>query len=118
MTEQAKMPRQMEIGEKTDKTEKPGMPKKPCVKCLLRDLPDEKELHRVILERLEQMIAEEKADDAVYEKRLKICGECPFLNRGTCVKCGCYAELRCAKRRLSCPDVPPRWEKEEELHGD
>ena len=88
------------------------MPKKPCIKCLIRDIPNEKELHRAIQELLEQMNPTEKAGSDVYEKRLSACSTCPFLNRGTCSKCGCYTELRCAKRRLSCPDVPPRWESE------
>ncbi len=88
------------------------IPKKPCVKCLIRELPDEKDLHKAIQELLEQMDPCEKADSTLYEKRLSACGECPYLSRGTCGKCGCYVELRCAKRRLSCPDVPPRWEKE------
>jgi len=89
------------------------MPKKPCVKCLIRDIPDERELHKAILERLEQMDEDEKADAATYDRRLAVCRECAFLNHGTCGKCGCYAELRCARKRLSCPDVPARWEKAE-----
>lgn len=48
-----------------------------------------------------------KKEDAVgescYEKRLSLCKSCDFLNAGTCLKCGCYVELRAAAKVGRCP---------------
>ena len=43
------------------------------------------------------------ACEEVYENRLKICKECDDLVAGTCLKCGCYVELRAAVTRNKCP---------------
>ncbi len=84
---------------------------RPCVKCLIRDLPDEKELARVIRERIEQIDEDDRAPEEEYLRRLDACGECLKLNRGTCALCGCYVEIRAARRRMHCPDVPAKWRK-------
>ena len=52
---------------------------------------------------------EDKSDDETYKARLDTCKECEKLNRGTCGACGCYVELRAARIRMGCPDVPDRW---------
>ena len=49
------------------------------------------------------MKPEEKADDGVYKARLNVCGECEHLISGTCMKCGCYVELRAAYKKNKCP---------------
>lgn len=85
--------------------------KKPCLRCLIRDIPDEKELHRILLERIEQLPPEERASDELVSLRLARCLECPSLNHGTCTECGCYVELRSARLNKGCPHVPSRWEK-------
>lgn len=88
----------------------PGaQPRKPCLKCLLQDLPDEKQLSEILRERIAQLPEEERADPETYKTRLDRCRDCTSLNRGTCGECGCYVELRAARIRMSCPHVPPRW---------
>lgn len=78
------------------------MEKKPCLKCLLRELDEEaykKQLHYYI-ERLDTDLKTEKNN---YEKRLWICKECDYLEAGTCLACGCYVELRAALKKNRCP---------------
>ena len=82
---------------------------KPCLKCLLKDLPDEKELHQILQERIAQLPPEDLVDPETYESRLAQCRLCPSLDRGTCGECGCYVELRAARLRMGCPHVPSRW---------
>lgn len=82
--------------------------KKPCLKCLLRELDEEaylKQLHRYIV----QLDADVKTAQQVYEKRLAACKQCDYLEAGTCLACGCYVELRAAVKKNRCPYH--RWEK-------
>ena len=82
--------------------------KKPCLKCLLRELDEEaymKQLHRYIV----QLDPEVKTAQQVYEKRLELCKACYYLEAGTCLACGCYVELRAAVKKNRCPYR--RWEK-------
>lgn len=74
--------------------------KKPCLKCLLRELDEEaymKQLHRYIV----QLDPEVKTAQQVYEKRLELCKACDYLEAGTCLACGCYVELRAAVKRIA-----------------
>lgn len=84
-------------------------PHKPCLKCLLQDLPDEKALAEILRERIAQIPEEDCTDPDIYKKRLDLCRSCPSLSRGTCGECGCYVELRAARKKMSCPHVPPLW---------
>ena len=76
--------------------------KKFCRKCLLADLDNEKLLAdvRQAIDRLDESM---KVSSGVYEKRLKICKSCDYLNEGTCGACGCYVELRAAAKTGRCP---------------
>lgn len=82
--------------------------KKPCTRCLLEQA-GEVELAQAIRERIAAMPQEERADSKLYEKRLEKCRECGFLSAGTCLKCGCYAELRAAKAGACCPHEKKMW---------
>ena len=82
--------------------------KKPCLKCLLRELDEEaymKQLHRYIV----QLDPDVKTAQQVYEKRLGVCKACDYLEAGTCLACGCYVELRAAVKKNRCPYR--HWEK-------
>ena len=82
--------------------------KKPCLKCLLRELDEEaymKQLHRYIV----QLDPDVKTAQQVYEKQLELCKACDYLEAGTCLACGCYVELRAAVKKNRCPYR--RWEK-------
>ena len=75
---------------------------KPCVKCLLQEY-DEEKYRQLIAKEVEWMDAEMKVSDEEYARRLDICRECEKLSAGTCLKCGCYVELRAAKASGTCP---------------
>lgn len=83
--------------------------KKPCKRCLLSQMPEEGELQKLIAERIALLPDDEKADAEVQKKRLSICRHCDMLVDGTCGLCGCYVELRAAKKRMACPCVPGKW---------
>lgn len=72
-------------------------------------MPSQKALAELIRERIEAMPEEQRADDAATAARLAICKTCDHLMNGTCALCGCYVELRAAKRVQRCPDVPGKW---------
>ena len=73
------------------------------------DMPDQRELAEIIRERIAAMPEEQRADEATAAARLEVCKACDHLMNGTCGLCGCYVELRAAKRVQRCPDVPGRW---------
>lgn len=76
--------------------------KRRCKRCLLREYDEaayKEKLERVLL----LMKPHEKADETLYEERLKICRDCEKLLEGTCLACGCYVELRAAGKKERCP---------------
>ena len=86
------------------------MEKKPfCRRCLLEDMPDEAALANSIRELIDLLPEEKRAPQDVTADRLNRCRQCEHLQNGMCVLCGCYVELRAAKRMMKCPDVPAKW---------
>ncbi len=83
--------------------------RKPCVRCLLEDMPSQAALARTVRELVELIPEEDRADEKTVRLRLADCRECPSLGMGTCRLCGCYVEHRAAKKRTFCPAVPSRW---------
>ena len=72
-----------------------------CRNCLLRELANE-DYH--MIEKYKAAIKEaDRVTKEVYEKRLKTCKECQYLNKGTCAACGCYVELRGLGKEGKCP---------------
>ena len=82
-------------------------------RCLLRDA-GEAEMAQVIAEYVASLDESVRPAEADYRARLAICEGCDQLLSGTCRLCGCYVETRAAKKRQSCPMVPPRWTKIED----
>lgn len=82
--------------------------KRPC-RCLIGEMPDEAQLAEIIRERIETIPEEERTPAGEYALRLSACRECGHLQRGTCARCGCFVEIRAAKKSQRCPDVPARW---------
>ena len=72
-------------------------------------MPSEAALAELIRDRIAAMPEDQRADEAVMAARLEVCKACDHLMNGTCALCGCYVELRAAKRVQGCPDVPKRW---------
>lgn len=88
-----------------------------CKHCLLRDDPNQTDMHRVVTEYIDSMSADSRADMDTVNARLEICASCAYLMSGVCSLCGCFVEVRAAKRLTSCPAVPSLWEmiNQEEL---
>lgn len=79
-----------------------------CKKCFFAEL-DPKGIYKEISELIAALPAEKRTDDEEYRRRLEICGRCSSLGEGTCGKCGCFVELRAAKRDMHCPDERHFW---------
>lgn len=78
-----------------------SMQKKPCIRCLLRELAqaDEAELDKYLAAiKPEDLAAEDEA-----ERRLAVCRDCDRLSGITCNACGCYAEFRASYKDGHCP---------------
>ena len=82
--------------------------RKPC-RCLAAEMPEGEALSALIRERISGIPDEEKTGSAEYARRLEQCRSCGNLNRGTCALCGCYVEIRAVRKRMGCPEIPPRW---------
>lgn len=79
------------------------MPEKElCRRCLLRESGEEDKALEV-KECISRIKESEKAADGIYTQRLSLCRECEHLLSGTCMKCGCYVELRAAFGNNHCP---------------
>lgn len=75
-----------------------------CRKCLLNQ--DSGELYQSIQELIAALPEEEKAAEQEYRRRLALCEGCDKLQNGMCLSCGCFVQVRAAKKRESCP-----WER-------
>lgn len=76
--------------------------RKICYKCLLEDL-DESEIYKSVKDMIDAIPEENRTAPEEYKRRLDICKTCESLISGTCVKCGCYVELRAAGKTRACP---------------
>lgn len=79
-----------------------------CKRCLLRELDGE--YFQSIYRYIENLPKEQKASGEEYARRLALCRTCDDLQNGMCVQCGCFAEVRAAKRKLGCP--LEKWKEE------
>lgn len=83
-------------------------PKKPCIRCLLKEMGEE-ELLEIISCFKDSIPKEEQANEKEYQQRLELCRKCQWLNQGVCGKCGCFVEARAYRQRARCPHEHPRW---------
>ena len=72
-------------------------------------MPSEAALMENIRDLIALLPEEQLASDELRALRLAHCRACDHLVNGTCALCGCFVELRAAKVRMRCPDVPPKW---------
>ncbi|MGN0552809.1 MAG: DUF6171 family protein [Oscillospiraceae bacterium] len=79
-----------------------------CKKCFFSEI-DRNGIYKDISELIAALPSERRTDETEYRRRLKICGECDFLGEGTCGKCGCFVELRAAKKDMHCPSEEHLW---------
>ena len=79
-----------------------------CKKCLLSETK-EKEFFKTVVEYVENLSPEIRTPQDVYEKRLNICKACDNLINGMCRLCGCFVEIRSAKKNNYCAKSKDIW---------
>ena len=84
--------------------------RKICYKCLIEDM-DDKRLAESVRNMIDSISYEDRTPAEEYNRRLDICKRCESLISGTCIKCGCYVELRAAGKNRRCPDVKNKWKE-------
>ncbi len=82
-----------------------------CRRCLLRDMQEENDYYQSVVKYRARLPLRVRTPDAAYERRLSACETCDDLQNGTCMQCGCYVEMRAARRDRECP--LGRWLNEE-----
>lgn len=90
------------------KTNQNDAPQRYCWKCLLTNMPDDS-LQEKIRKTIEAIDGNLRTEPEEYERRLKQCKECEKLLDGMCRVCGCFVEVRAAKKKSYCPGIVPRW---------
>ena len=73
-----------------------------CTRCLLKDFSKE-QYEKIIVEGIRALPAEDLVSEELEAERLDLCGQCEKLNRGTCLACGCFVEIRAATKKGRCP---------------
>ena len=83
------------------------MSQRVCKRCLLRELDGT--YFQSIYQYIQSLPEELKAGGETYAARLERCRACSHLVNGMCELCGCFVEVRAAKKKQRCPDSPARW---------
>lgn len=85
-----------------------------CKRCLVREMADADMLTRI--QRTIELIPEkERCVGEVYQQRLSACRECDRLINGMCRVCGCFVEVRAARKKEHCPGIPERWKRDQSV---
>lgn len=79
-----------------------------CKKCLLSEI-DKDRYYANMYEYIELLPADIKTEEKEYQRRLSLCKECDYLENGMCRKCGCFVEVRAAKKVNYCPSEHKFW---------
>ena len=74
-----------------------------CKRCLLNELQDE-DYARHIYDYINSLPEETKTSAALLHERLEFCRACDCLINGMCKLCGCFVEVRAAKKVQNCPN--------------
>ena len=73
-----------------------------CKRCLLREMANEDMYHR-IQRTIDAIPPKLRCSKGEYDARLELCKECEKLIGGMCRVCGCFVEVRAAKKNEHCP---------------
>ena len=74
-----------------------------CIGCLLWE-SGRADILGSVQTHIEKIPPQQRTEQTAYENRLAACRACAHLIGGTCMKCGCYPELRAAFKTQRCPD--------------
>lgn len=78
--------------------------KEACKKCLLLQ-SGEADVYKTVKDYIDNLDNDLKVDKKEYNRRLSFCKNCDYLLSGSCLKCGCYVEIRASLKEKSCPDA-------------
>lgn len=81
---------------------------KPCTRCLLEEA-GKGDIYAMVQRSIAKLPENQRAAAQEYERRLKLCADCEYISGGTCLKCGCYVQLRAAKADAHCPLKNRAW---------
>lgn len=84
------------------------MEERACRRCLLKDMTGN-EYYNSVYEYIEALPVAVKTPEAEYQRRLRICGDCAHLVNAMCDQCGCFVEVRAAKRSNACAKSADIW---------
>ena len=74
-----------------------------CKRCLLFEMADKDDVIAQVEKTRQLLSPDDKASDEEYKRRLSKCKECDKLIDATCLKCGCYVEIRALSKNARCP---------------
>ncbi len=74
-----------------------------CKRCLLNEIAGKEDVYAHVLKTRALLSKAELVSDAEYDERLSVCRDCDRLLDATCLKCGCYVEIRALKVDVHCP---------------
>ncbi|MCR5099836.1 MAG: DUF6171 family protein [Butyrivibrio sp.] len=80
-----------------------------CRICLIRDMAGKEDILSYINKTRDMLTDEDRVSNLVYEERLKKCTSCDNLLSATCMKCGCYVEIRALAQNNHCPLKKRKW---------
>ncbi|MFA7674019.1 MAG: DUF6171 family protein [Clostridia bacterium] len=78
-----------------------------CKRCFLNEIDED--MYKGIYEYISSLSEDIRTEEKEYATRLSTCRQCDSLMEGTCVKCGCFAEVRAAKKNMHCPSEEHFW---------
>lgn len=79
-----------------------------CRRCLLKDMSDT-EFFESVRAYIQNIPDEQKAPEVLYRERLQKCTSCDQLVNGMCALCGCFVEIRAAKKIRHCAKSCTIW---------
>ena len=79
-----------------------------CRRCLLKDI-DKDAYFANVYEYIASLSEDVRTPQEEYKKRLAQCKTCDSLVNGMCSQCGCFVEVRAAKKISRCAGTPRRW---------
>ncbi len=74
-----------------------------CKRCLLFEMADKDDVIALVEKTRQLLSDDERSSDDEYKMRLALCKKCDKLIDATCLKCGCYVEIRALSKGAHCP---------------
>ena len=74
-----------------------------CKRCLLFEMAGKDDVIAQVEKTKQLLKDDERSSEEEYKRRLDLCKECDKLIDATCLKCGCYVEIRALSKGAHCP---------------